>query len=289
MRNLIQACAIGSMVLAACARTNETAPGISAQIEVEKRNQTVVRRDDASSAEANSLSAGATDQHQESAAPGMAAQAAPAAQREQSVARDTDDSRKEFVARVLGDTEDVWSAVFKAMGNPPYPMPTVVLFSLRTRSACGLVRAEVGPIYCPADSQIYVDPDFLSELSRRTTPLGDFAQAYLLAREVGHHVQNTLGTMAQFERSLSQVDDPRRIQLRVRRELQADCYTGVWAFYVQQRHRLDPADLEQGVPAAQTVGDVSTHGTSAQRMWWFNQGLATGDPRECDTFSRLQP
>ena len=293
MRSLILACAIGSMVLTACARTYETAPGISAQIEVEQGNQTIVRRDDASSAEANRLNAGATDQHHETAAPGMAAQAAPAAQGEQSVARETDVSssaqRKEFVARVLGDTEDVWSALFKTMGNPAYPMPTVVLFSFGTSSACGFVRAKVGPIYCPADSQIYVDPDFLSELSRRTTPLGDFAQAYLLAREVGHHVQNTLGTMAQFERSLSQVDDPRRIQLRVRRELQADCYTGVWAFYVQQRHRLDPADLEQGVPAAQTVGDVSTHGTSAQRMWWFNQGLATGDPRECDTFSRLQP
>ena len=170
MRSLILACAIGSMVLAACARTYETAPGISAQIEVEQGNQTVLRRDDASSAEANSLSAGATDQHQETGAPDMAAQAAPAAQREQSVARDTDGSRKEFVARVLGDTEDVWSAVFKAMGNPPYPMPTVVLFSFGTSSACGLVRAEVGPIYCPADSQIYVDPDFLSELSRRTTP-----------------------------------------------------------------------------------------------------------------------
>jgi len=289
MRNLIQACAIGSMVLAACARTNETAPGISAQIEVEQGNQMVARRNDASSAEANSLSAGATDQHQETAAPDMAAQAAPAAQREQSVARDTNGSRKEFVARVLGDTEDVWSAVFKAMGNPPYPMPTVVLFSFGTSSACGLVKAEVGPIYCPADSQIYVDPDFLSELSRRTTPLGDFAQAYLLAREVGHHVQNTLGTMPQFERSLSQVDDPRRIQLQVRRELQADCYTGVWAFYVQRRHLLAPGDLEEGVPAAQTIGDVSTRGTSAQRRWWFNRGLASGDPRECDTFSLLQP
>ena len=292
MRSLILACAIGSMVLAACAGTYEMAPGISAQIEVEQGNQMVARRNDASSAEAN-LSARATDQQQETAAPGMAAQAAPAAQGEQSVARETDVSssaqRKEFVARVLGDTEDVWSAVFKTMGNPAYPMPTVVLFSFVTSSACGFVRAKVGPIYCPADSQIYVDPDFLSELSRRTTAHGDFAQAYLLAREVGHHVQSTLGTMAQFERSLSQVDEPRRIQLQVRRELQADCYTGVWAFYVQRRHRLDPGDLEEGVPAAQTVGDVSTHGTSAQRMWWFNQGLATGDPRECDTFSRLQP
>ena len=134
------------------------------------------------------------------------------------------------MARVFGDIEDVWAALFKTMGNPPYPMPTVVLFSFGTSSACGLVRAEVGPIYCPADSQIYVDPDFLGELSRRTTALGDFAQAYLLSREVRHHVQNTLGTMPQFERSLSQVDDPRRIQLQVRRELQADCYTGVWAF-----------------------------------------------------------
>ena len=293
MRSLTLACAIGSMALAASARTHEMARGVSAQIaKVEQGNQMVARQNDASSAEEN-ISARATDQHQQTAAPGMAAQAELAAQGEHSVARETDVSssarRKEFVARALGDTEDVWSAVFKAMGNPPYPMPTVVLFSFGTSSACGFVKSTVGPFYCPADRQIYIDPDFLSDLSRRSTALGDFAQAYLLAREVAHHVQSTLGTTPQFENSLSQADEARPVQLRVRRELQADCFAGVWAFYVHKLNRLAPEDLENGVPAAQTFGDVSTHGTPAQRMRWFNLGLAAGDPRKCDTFSVLQP
>ncbi len=257
MRSLIMACAIGSMALAACARPYETAPGTAARpASGGPPTEMVARQNDAYSATKNDVSSSA--------------------------------DRKEFLARVLGDTEDVWSAIFKSTGNP-YPMPTLVLFSGQTSSACGVVSSTAGPVYCPADRRIYIDPDLLSVPSQRQAVLVDFAQAYLLAREVGHHVQNTLGTMAQFEHALSQTDEPRRIQLQVRLELQADCYAGVWAFYVQRRHQLDPGDLEQGVPAAQTVGDVSTHGTSAQRMWWFNQGLATGDPRECDTFSHLQP
>ena len=250
MRGLIVACAIESVVLAACAGPHEVASVVAApSAQAPPSDQTRARKNEGSSRE----------------------------------------MKKELVARVAGDTEDVWSALFKAMGYASYPAPTVVIFASMTKSACGIVRTAGGPKYCPADRQVYVDTDFFSELAKRTAAAGNFAAAYLLAREVGHHVQNTLGTLLQFEHDISQIDEPRRIELQVRLELQADCYAGVWAFYAQKRDLLEPGDVEEGVPAAQTVGDVSTHGTGVQRMWWFKQGLATGAPRACDTFAILQP
>jgi predicted metalloprotease len=196
---------------------------------------------------------------------------------------------KEFVARVVGDTEDVWDALFLAMSNSPYPKPKVVLFSGKARSACGLVSAGVGPVYCPVDRKVYLDTAFLGELSRRIGAPSDFAQAYLIVHEISHHVQNALGTMQQLEPAVSGMEERQRDQLKVRFELQADCYTGVWAHFVQKRKLLEPGDLEQGLPAAQAVGDASTHGSAAQRMWWFKKGLATGDPLQCDTFVISQP
>jgi predicted metalloprotease len=196
---------------------------------------------------------------------------------------------KEFVARVVGDTEDVWDALFLAMGYSQYPRPRVVIFSGEMRSACGLVSAGVGPLYCPVDRKVYLDTAFLGELSRRIGAPGDFAQAYLIVHEISHHVQNALGTMQQLEPAVSGMAEWQRDQLKVRFELQADCYTGVWAHFVQKRNLLEPGDLEQGLPAAQAVGDASTHGSAAQRMWWFKKGLATGDPLQCDTFVISQP
>ena len=196
---------------------------------------------------------------------------------------------KEFVARVVGDTEDVWDALFIAMGNPPYPKPTVVIFSGQMQSACGSVSAAAGPFYCLADRKVYLDTAFFSELSRRFDAPGDFAPAYLIVHEIGHHVQNVLGTMQQFEGAVSRIEERQRNQLQVRLELQADCYAGVWAYFVQKRNLLEPRDLEKGLPAAVAVGDTFTHGAAAQRIGWFKQGLATGDPRQCDTFAASQP
>jgi predicted metalloprotease len=196
---------------------------------------------------------------------------------------------KELVARVVGDTEDVWDALFLAMGNSPYPKPLVVIFSRRTLSACGVLNAAIGPLYCPVDHKVYIDPAFLSELFRRSGAPGDFAQAYLIVHEISRHVQHALGTMQQFETALSGMERRERNHSQVRLELQADCYTGVWAHFVRKRNLLEPGDLEEGVPAAQAVGDASMHGAAAPRMWWFQQGLATGDPQQCDTIVVSQP
>ncbi len=196
---------------------------------------------------------------------------------------------KEFVAHVVGDTEDVWDALFLAMGSPPYPRPVVVVFTAKTQSACGLVSAAVGPFYCLGDDRIYLDTAFLSEFSRRLGPPGDFARAYLIVYQISRHVQNALGTMQPVNATLSGVDDQQRSHLQIRSHLQADCYTGVWVHFVQERNLLEPGDLDEGVPFAQADGDAFARGTAAQRMWWFKRGLAKGDPRQCDTFAISQP
>jgi predicted metalloprotease len=209
---------------------------------------------------------------------------------------------KELVARVVGDTEDVWQSLFKAMGRSSYPAPTLVMFSGSTRSACGTGTAAVGPFYCPADRKVYLDTSFFNQLERRFGAPGDFAQAYVIAHEVGHHVQNVLGTMKQFDAQASRVDERRRNQLQVRLELQADCYAGVWGFFAKRRNLLEPGDVEEGLRAAATVGDdqmmkrtqgyvvpeAFTHGSAEQRMRWFRRGMESGDPRQCDTFSSPQ-
>jgi len=208
------------------------------------------------------------------------------------------DINKDFSRAVLGDTEDVWSAVFKAMGKR-YEVPKLVLYRDATRSACGHANAAVGPFYCPADRDLYLDTAFFNELHTRFGAPGDFAQAYVIAHEVGHHVQNLLGTMDQFQAQMQRGDERTSNALSVRLELQADCYAGVWGFYSQKRNIIDAKDIESGMRAAAAVGDDQiqkrtrgyvvpdsfTHGTAEQRARWFRTGLQSGDPRDCNTFN----
>ena len=212
------------------------------------------------------------------------------------------DPSKELAARVLGDTEDVWGAVFQSMGRT-YSPPTLVLFPGSVRSACGLASAAVGPFYCPGDRKLYLDTAFFNELARRFKAPGDFAQAYVIAHEVGHHVQNLTGTMQRVDAQRGRLDERGNNALSVRLELQADCYAGVWGHFAQKRNKLDPGDIEEGLAAAAAVGDdqiqkrtqgyvvpdAFTHGTAAQRVYWFKAGLAGGDVKNCDTFAVRAP
>ncbi|HSV17186.1 MAG TPA: neutral zinc metallopeptidase [Casimicrobiaceae bacterium] len=209
-----------------------------------------------------------------------------------------DDSRKEFVARILGDTEDFWGKTFQSMGSR-YAPPRLVLYRGATRSACGIAREAVGPFYCPGDREVYLDTAFFDELRTRFGAPGDFAAAYVIAHEIGHHVQNSLGTMQQFDAQVQRMDARGRNQMSVRLELQADCYAGVWGASAQKRGLIDTSDIDAGIRAAQAVGDDRlqrqsqgtvvpdsfTHGSSEQRARWFKTGLSSGDPRSCDTFS----
>jgi predicted metalloprotease len=204
----------------------------------------------------------------------------------------------DFVRRVVGDTEDVWTALFKSMGSR-YEPPKLHIFHGGVRTACGGASAAAGPFYCPQDQKVYLDTSFFQELSQRFGAPGDFAAAYVIAHEIGHHVQNQLGTMEKFEQTASRGDPRQRNALSVRLELQADCYAGVWGFYAAKRNLLEPGDVEEGLRAAAAVGDDTlqkqsrgyvvpdafTHGSAAQRTRWFKQGMSTGDPRSCNTFS----
>ena len=226
-------------------------------------------------------------------APGYGPQPAPPAQR---------DPAKVTASRVLGDTEDVWTAVFKTLGGT-YQPPTLVLFPGRVRSACGIASEAAGPFYCPGDQKLYLDTTFFDELAQRFRAPGDFAQAYVIAHEVGHHVQNLTGTMRQVDAQRQRLGERGNNALSVRLELQADCYAGVWAFFAQKRNKLDPGDIEEGLAAAAAVGDDRiqrqmqgyvvpdsfTHGSAAQRQYWFKVGLASGDVRKCDTFAQREP
>jgi hypothetical protein len=178
-----------------------------------------------------------------------------------------------------------------------------VLFNGSVRSACGLANAAVGPFYCPGDHRLYLDTAFFDELTRRFKAPGDFAQAYVIAHEVGHHVQNLTGVMQQVDARRSRLDERGNNALSIRLELQADCYAGVWGYFAQKRGKLDPGDIEEGLAAASAVGDDQiqkrtqgyivpesfTHGTAAQRSYWFKTGLASGDMRKCDTFATRDP
>ena len=209
------------------------------------------------------------------------------------------DQRGDFVTRVLGDTEDTWSAVFQQNGAR-YTPPHLVLYNGRTPSACGSANAAVGPFYCPGDRKVYLDTAFFDELRSRFGAPGDFAAAYVIAHEVGHHVQNLLGTMERFDARASQSDSRTRNALSVRLELQADCYAGVWGARALQRKLIDANDIDAGIRAAEAVGDdriqrrtqgvvvpdAFTHGSAEQRARWFKTGLQSGDIRSCDTFSQ---
>lgn len=209
------------------------------------------------------------------------------------------DEMKAFISRVLADTEDVWDRVFQSFGRT-YTHPPLVLFTGATRTACGTGMAQMGPFYCPLDSKIYVDLGFYEELKRRFQAPGDFAQAYVIAHEVGHHVQNLLGIAEKVQQLKEQSDERRANALQVRMELQADCLAGVWANLNDQiKKRLQPGDVEEGLNAASQIGDdmiqkrtqgrvvpdAFTHGSSAQRVEWFKKGLQSGEMQVCDTFN----
>ena len=219
----------------------------------------------------------------------------------------------EFVGTVLADTEDTWSPIFQKMGGT-YKTPKLVMFSGTVPSGCGTAQSAMGPFYCPADQKVYIDTAFFKDMRQqmgisgeqnqteltRQDQAGDFAQAYVIAHEVGHHVQNLLGISSQVQQAQAQGSRSQANQLSVRVELQADCFAGIWANHNEQRTQfLEQGDIEEAMDAAQKIGDdylqkqatgqvvpdSFTHGTSQQRMHWFQVGLKTGDVNQCDTFN----
>jgi predicted metalloprotease len=208
------------------------------------------------------------------------------------------DQMKDFVARVLGSTERVWAEKFQAMGRR-YDPPTLVLFSGGVQSACGMAQAAMGPFYCPPDQKVYIDLSFYEDLQNRFGASGDFAQAYVVAHEVGHHVQKLLGLADKVTQARMQAPEAEANDLSVRMELQADCYAGVWAKSADDSAQiLEAGDIEEGLNAASAIGDDRlqersrgyavpesfTHGSSQQRVRWFKRGLDTADMNQCDTF-----
>ena len=205
----------------------------------------------------------------------------------------------EFVSVVLADTEDVWKEQFRAAGQT-YAEPNLVLFSGAVQSACGFAEAAMGPFYCPGDGKVYIDLSFYRELKRNMNAPGDFAQAYVIAHEVGHHVQNLLGLSRQMEAMRRQVSKTEYNRLSVKMELQADCFAGLWAHHAQRaRQVVEPGDIDEALNAASQIGDDRlqkqqrgyvtpdsfTHGSSAQRVNWFQRGYQTGRFDSCDTFN----
>jgi uncharacterized protein len=204
------------------------------------------------------------------------------------------DPAGQFVAKVLGSTEDVWTRIFR-QSNGQYRPPTLVLYDRQVRSACGVAQSAMGPFYCPNDQKLYVDLSFFRELQDRFHAPGDFAQAYVIAHEVGHHVQQLTGTMQRMESARGREAN----EVSVRLELQADCYAGVWGHYAGTMKQLDPGDVDEALNAAVAIGDdrlqkqmqgrvvpeAFTHGSSEQRKRWLKRGLDSGSPQDCQTFS----
>jgi predicted metalloprotease len=220
-------------------------------------------------------------------------------QRVETKAPSREDQMADRVAAVLGSTEDTWTEIF-SRGGKQYQKPVLVLFTGAVQSACGFAQAAVGPFYCPADNKLYIDLEFFRDLHEKFRAPGDFAQAYVIAHEVGHHVQNQLGIAEQVRSLQARAGEREGSALQVRMELQADCFAGIWAATANRNRRLlEPGDVEEGLRAAAAVGDdliqkrsrgyVSpesfTHGSSEQRMRWFRRGFSSGDARQCDTFA----
>jgi predicted metalloprotease len=213
-----------------------------------------------------------------------------------------EDELKNFSSSVLANTEDVWQDIFRQRGQQ-YRVPKLVLFTGQVRSACGTSSSAVGPFYCPGDEKVYLDLSFFDELRSRFRAPGDFAQAYVIAHEVGHHVQKLLGTSDKVDAMQRRASAREANDLSVRLELQADFYAGVWAYYAQKRGAIEVGDIEEALNAATAIGDDRlqkeaqgyavpdsfTHGTSDQRMRWFKRGFETGDIRQGDTFNIRSP
>jgi uncharacterized protein len=209
------------------------------------------------------------------------------------------DEQRKFVAVVMGETEDVWHKAFQKIGRT-YHEPKLVLFSKAVESACGLAGSAMGPFYCPSDQKVYLDLSFFDDLRTRFGASGDFAQAYVIAHEVGHHVQTLLGISQKVNELQSRVNTSQRNKLSVKMELQADCLAGVWAYQADKsRHILEAGDIEEGLNAASAIGDdriqrktqgyvvpdAFTHGSSSQRVHWFKLGFEFGNLQTCDTFN----
>ncbi|MCH4545599.1 zinc metallopeptidase [Rhizobium changzhiense] len=208
------------------------------------------------------------------------------------------DEMTAFMRTVLAETEDTWQGIFQAQGQN-YEEPRLVLFSGSTASACGSASSATGPFYCPGDHKLYLDTEFFQELSDRFGASGDFAEAYVVAHEVGHHVQNLLGILPKFNQARQRMSEADANKMSVRVELQADCFAGIWGKYTQQKGLLESGDLEEALNAAQQIGDDSlqkrsqgyvvpesfNHGTSEQRVKWFKRGFDSGQLSACDTFS----
>ncbi len=209
-----------------------------------------------------------------------------------------EDERAAFVSTVLADTEEVWGQLFAEAGQH-YEPPRLVLFTASVRSACGMAQAATGPFYCPGDRKVYIDLSFFDELQQRFRAPGDFAQAYVITHEIGHHIQTLAGTSQQVHAQRGRLSQREYNRLSVRLELQADCLAGVWAHHAEQRFSiLEPGDIEEALGAASAIGDdriqrsaqgrvvpdAFTHGTSAQRVRWFSRGLDSGTYAACDTF-----
>jgi uncharacterized protein len=210
----------------------------------------------------------------------------------------SNDAMKKFVSQVLADTEDTWTGIFEANGMT-YERPKLVLYSGEWSSACGDANSAVGPFYCPNDHKVYLDTDFFREMQQKFSAGGDFADAYVIAHEVGHHVQNLIGVLPKFNAARAQMSKTQVNAMSVRVELQADCFAGIWGKFTQQKGILQSGDLEEALNAAHQIGDDAlqnqaqgyvvpdsfTHGTSEQRMKWFKRGFDTGKMSACDTFS----
>jgi predicted metalloprotease len=224
------------------------------------------------------------------AAPGTQQQGQPIAE---------DDSMQSFVAHILGDTEDTWTEIFQKMGKQ-YVDPKLNIFQGAVQSACGTASAAMGPFYCPEDQQVYIDLSFYDDLKNKFGATGDFAEAYVIAHEVGHHVQKLLGLSDEVANARAGASRTAANAMSVRVELQADCLAGVWAHSADtERHLIQAGDIDEALNAASSIGDDRlqqetqgrvvpesfTHGTSAQRSRWFKQGYTTGDLRQCDTFN----
>ena len=208
------------------------------------------------------------------------------------------DEPGQFVSRVLGSTEDVWGRIFEKSGAR-YRPPTLVLYEGQVRSACGMGQSAMGPFYCPGDEKLYIDLAFFRDLHQRFQAPGDFAQAYVIAHEVAHHVQKMTGAFGKMDAARARGSRAQQNQLSVRMELQADCYAGVWGAHAGSMQQLSPGDIEEGLAAASAIGDDRlqkqmqgrvvpesfTHGSSEQRSRWFKRGLESGNPGDCDTFS----